>query len=285
MTPPAAWLVDPNLPAEIVTAAPSSRVPVRSPKSSTLSFLVVSEKVVRGDAVDPAELRSGEPAGERDGIDADIVELALGFDQLMTLRRELLAAARAQGRGARNSLAEQKIGMNSDQPPQTSARDQIARGSGPRLRDHAEHVAAHAGGAHGSDQRMGVFQGRYEGFVEIEVLLCPGAADCNPAPPLRRSADAADLDFRMRQRLVQIRNVGHAQARGETLVELAPPGVDVALIAHGDDPGARVGSECGGVALLMSLISGNAENPERTVPQPSPPVSPVPPGREPGNGR
>src|SRR5262245_39070664 len=116
---------------------------------------------------------------------------------------------------------------------------------------------------------MSLFERRGERLVEVEVLPCPSAAYRNAASPLRRGTDAAHVDLRTRQRLVQIGEVRDAQARRKALVQLAPAGLVLALVGHRDDPGSGVGGKSRRVVRLVALIPGDAKDPKRTVPHPA----------------
>src|SRR5262249_28642156 len=112
-------------------------------------LLMLREEIVRRDAVHRAEAPPGEPAHERDGIDTDIIQLALRFDQLVPLGRILFLPPRARLGGAGAAFGEERIGVNSPQLAELLVFDEPLGVAGPRLADEAEHVAFDVGLLHG----------------------------------------------------------------------------------------------------------------------------------------
>jgi hypothetical protein len=58
------------------------------------------------------EFLSRQPAYQRDRIDADVIQLALGLNQLVPLRRILLLARRAELRRPDLPLGEEDVRMD-----------------------------------------------------------------------------------------------------------------------------------------------------------------------------
>src|SRR5439155_19275730 len=173
-----------------------NRSPVVEPRRDQaevldVELLVAGEEVVPGDGVNSLEPLPGEPACERDRVDADVVQLALGSCELVVARRELLLATPSERGGPGAPLPEEEVGVDTGQAAQPPGRHEVARRGRPRLRDHAEHVAAHTGGSDGLHQGIGLAERRYERLVEVEMLARGRTAQRDPPAPLRRRACAA----------------------------------------------------------------------------------------------